>query len=95
MLADTGLNMVELKMARRWNVDTAVEEYIDDSEQVRRQQEENINKQSNRNDNSTNTDFKRAHTFSDETDNSNSDGAPDVKYQQVKEKCVKPSETGG
>ena len=92
LLADAGLNMVELKRAGRWNADSAVEEYIDDSEQVRRQRVDNINRQCNNVNDSTKKVNTR--TSSEDTDGSDSDGEPNEKNQRVKEKYVKPSETG-
>ena len=82
LLADTGLNMVELKRAGRWNAETEVAEYIDDSKQVRRQRELNIN-------NTSETTLKRISTYETDSEDSNSDDDQDLTPQRVAKKNVK------
>ena len=78
--------MVELKRAERWNAETAVAEYIDDSEQVRRQRETNIK-------NASKTTSKRTRTYDTDTDESNSDDNQDLTPQRVAKKNVKKQDT--
>ena len=58
---------------------------------MRRQRVDNINRQCNNVNDSTK---KKTRTSSEDTDGSDSDGEHNKKKQRIKEKYVKPSETG-